>query len=185
MGHFLPSWEAGSLYENTAATADTDDNKRIIANSGGTINEATYDTFLERIFRTTSNVSNEKLVLCGSGFLKTINQMYRNLGVLVLTVPTQDTFGMELTAHKTVFGTIYYRSHPLFSQNSNLRNNALFCDVHNLRYRNMSKRDTQLLKNRQPRDADYRKDEWFTEAGLEMRMPETFMYLQNVTSYIP
>lgn len=182
---FLTSFEAGSVYENTAATLDTDDNKRIIANAGGTLTEDSYDTYLERLFRTTSNVSNEKLVLCGSGFLKVVNKMYRSLGVLQLMVPSQDTFGMEIVAHKTAFGTVYYKTHPLFSRNATLRNNALFLEINNLRYRNMSKRDTQLLRNRQPPDADYRKDEWFSEAGLELRMPESFMYLQNVTSFVP
>lgn len=169
----------------TTATADASDAARIITNAGGTMNEQLYDTYLERIFRTSNNVSNEKLVLCGSGFLKVINQMYRNASVLNYMVPNGDTYGLELVAHKTPFGTIYYKTHPLFSQNSVLRYNALYTDIHNLRYRPMSKRDTQLLKNRQPNDADYRKDEWFSEAGLEFRMPETFMYIQNVTSYVP
>lgn len=169
----------------TSATADTDDNKRIIANSSGNINESTYDTYLERVFRTTSNVSNEKLVLCGSGFLKVLNQMYRDKSVFVYFPPSGDTFGMEIVAHKSPFGTVYYKTHPLFSRNPVLRNNALFLDIHNLRYRNMSKRDTQLLKNRQPNDADYRKDEWFSEAGLELRFPEAFLYLQNILQYVP
>lgn len=192
--YFLQWWEQqyssyrGGNDSNSgpaAVTADSDDNKRIITNSTGSMNEATYDTYLERVFRTSSNVSNEKLVLCGSGFLKVMNQMYRSQSTFVYYPPSGDTFGMELVAHKTAFGTIYYKTHPLFSRNSTLRNNALFLDVHNLRYRPMDKRDTQLLKNRQPNDADYRKDEWFTEFGLELRMPESFMYLQNVTSYIP
>ena len=192
--YFLGQYEAQySIYRGgngtstgpAAVTADTDDNKRVIANTAGTINEATYDGYLERLFRTTSNISNEKLVLCGSGFLKVMNQMYRSQLTFVYYPPSGDTFGMEIVAHKTAFGTVYYKTHPLFSRNSTLRNNALFLDIHNLRYRPMSKRDTQLLKNRQPNNADYRKDEWFTEFGLELRMPESFMYLQNVTSYVP
>lgn len=179
----LAQWEAGTTYENTAATADSDDTKRIIANTGGSITESAFNTYLERIFRTTSNQSNEKLVLCGTGFLKSIHQMYNGLGVLNLNVPSQDTFGMEIVSHKTPFGTIHYKSHPLFSQNATMRYNALFCDVHNMRYRPMVKSDTQLLKNRQANDADHRKDEWFTEAGFEIRHPESFMYLQNVTSF--
>jgi hypothetical protein len=200
--YFLQRWEsatAGSSgagtpgsagvgadgYGNTASTLDTDDNKRIITNAAGTMNEATYDGYLERLFRTSSNVSNEKLVLCGSGFLKVMNQMYRSQSTFVYYPPSGDTFGMEIVAHKTAFGTVYYKTHPLFSRNPVLRNNALFLDIHNLRYRPMDKRDTQLLKNRQPNDADYRMDEWFSEAGLELRMPESFMYIQNVTSYVP
>jgi len=191
---FLNNWEAQySIYRGgdglstgpAAVTADTDDNKRIIVNSAGTMSEDTYDGYLERLFRTTSNVSNEKLCLCGSGFLKVMNELWRSQSTLVYHPPIGDTFGMELVATKTAFGTVYYKTHPLFSRNSTLRYNALFLDVHNLRYRPMDKRDTQLLKNRQPNDADYRKDEWFTEFGLELRMPESFMYIQNVQNYVP
>jgi len=197
---FLNAWEIGNTasvsangfgYGNSAVTTssdaahDADDNARVIINSTGLLSEKVYDTYLERLFRTSSNTSNEKLVLCGSGFLKVINQMYRNASVLNYSPPSGDTFGMEIVAHKTAFGTVYYKTHPLFSRNSTLRNNALFMDVHNLRYRPMAKRDTQLLKNRQQNDADYRKDEWFTEAGLELRQPESFMYLQNVQDYVP
>jgi hypothetical protein len=191
---FLNNWEAQySIYRGgdgvasgpAAVTADTDDNKRIIVNSAGTMSEDTYDGYLERLFRTTSNVSNEKLCLCGSGFLKVMNELWRSQSTLVYHPPTGDTFGMELVATKTAFGTVYYKTHPLFSRNSTLRYNALYLDVHNLRYRPMDRRDTQLLKNRQPNDADYRKDEWFTEFGLELRMPESFMYIQNVQNYVP
>ena len=192
--YFLQQWEAQfSIYRGgdgvstgpAAVTLDTDDNKRIIVNSAGTMSEGLLDTYYERLFRTTSNVSNEKLCLCGSGFMRIVNALYRSQSTFVYYPPSGDTFGMEIVAHKTAFGTVYYKTHPLFSRNSSLRNNALFLDVHNLRYRPMDKRDTQLLKNRQPNDADYRKDEWFTEAGLELRMPESFMYIQNVTSFIP
>ena len=183
--YWLQQWEAGTTYGNTAATLDTDDNKRIIANASGVINEKTYDTYLERLFRVTNNKSNEKLVLCGSGFLSVINQMYRSKTCLNSDLPLDSTYGMNVVKHQTPFGTIYYKTHPLFSQNPTLRFNALFLDVQNLVYRAMQGRDTELLKNRQNNDEDLRKDEWLTEAGLELRFPESHMYLQNVTSYVP
>lgn len=182
--HFLEKWEAGD-YETVTATKDADDDKRIILNTAGSINEKDYDKYLERCFRVTNNTANEKLVLCGSGFLSVINQMYRSKSVLNSDLPMTDTYGMNVVKHLTPFGTIYYKSHPLFSQNPVLRNNALFVDVKNLKYRIMQGRDTELLKNRQPNDADYRRDEWFTEAGLELRFPESFMYLQNVKDFTP
>lgn len=182
--YHLQRWEAGD-YRSVTASSDSDDDKRIITNSGGTMSEEQYDSYLERLFRYTSNTSNEKLVLCGSGFLKTINQMYKHKSVLNADMPQQDTYGMAIVKHLTSFGTVFYKTHPLFNRNATLRNNALFLDVHNLRYRPMLGRDTELLKNRQPNDADYRKDEWLTEAGFEMYEPETCMYLQNVTSYAP
>jgi len=183
---FLNQWEsANGVYGNAAATLDTDDNKRIIANASGVLNEKTYDGYLERVFRVTNNVANEKLVFCGSGFLSVINQLYKSKSTLTADLPLEDTYGMNVVKHTTPFGTIYYKSHPLFSQNNTLRYNALFLDVHNLVYRYVQGRDTELLKNREPNDADYRKDEWLTEAGIEVRFPESHMYLQNVKDYAP
>jgi hypothetical protein len=182
--YFLEQWEAGTAYEVDAATADTDDNKRIITNSGGTISEKQYDNYLERLFRVTNNRANEKLVLCGSGFLNTLNRMYKSKSVLNADLPLSATYGMKVVQHVTPFGTVYYKTHPLFTLNPTLRYNGLAIDVGNLKYRYVDGRDTDLLANRQPNDADYRKDEWLTECGLEMRYPESNMYFQNFLDFV-
>jgi hypothetical protein len=185
--YWLQQWEltANNPWGASGATLDSDDNKRIISNASGVLSEKTYDGYLERVFRVTNNKANEKLVLCGSGFLKVINQMYRSKTTIQARQGDKTTYGMTVVQHDTSFGTIYYKSHPLFSQNPIMRYNALFVDVQNLLYRYMQGRDTELLTNRQPNDADYRLDEWFTEAGLEFRFPESHMYLQNVQDYAP
>ena len=181
---WLQQWEAGTLYSNTAASYDTDDNKRIITLNTGVLSLSFYNTLLERLFRVTNTIVFEKLCLCGSGFLSVINQMYENRTQFQSDVPMEDAYGMNVVRHVTPFGTVYYKSHPLFSQNPNLRYNALFIDVRNLRYRYLQGRDTELYRNRQPNDADYRKDEWVGEAGLEFRFPESHMYLMNVKKFI-
>ena len=43
-------------------------------------------------------------------------------------------------------------------------------------------RDTELLKERQPNNADYRQDEWLTEAGIEIRFPRVHMILKSMPS---
>lgn len=180
---YLQQWELGTTYGNTAATSDSDDNKRIITNADGKMTDKRYNTYLERLFRVTNNKANEKLVLCGSGFLNVINQLYMSRACLDASLPMTETYGMNVVKHTTPFGNVYYKTHPLFSQNAGLRNNALFLDIQNFVYRPMDGRDTALLKNRQANDADYRKDEWLTETGLEIRFPESHMYLQNVTDF--
>ena len=173
----------GSTTGPAAVTADTDDEKRIIENTAGTITEKQYDTYLERVFRVTNNTSNEKLVLCGSGFLQTMNQLYRGKTNLTADLPLKDTYGMNVVKHTCPFGTVYYKTHPLFSQNPTLRYCALFLDVRNMKYRPMEGRDTELLKMRQQNDADYRKDEYLTESGFEMWFPEANMFLKNVQDW--
>jgi hypothetical protein len=168
-----------------AVTLDTDDNKRIIANAGGTINEKIYNGYLERVFRITNNTANEKLVLCGSGALSVLNQLYKDKSVLNSDIPMTDTYGMNITKHVCPFGTLYYKSHPLFSQNPFLRNCLLILDIQNIKYRYIQGRDTTLLKNRQNNGDDFRRDEWLTECGVEARFPESNMFIQNILSYTP
>lgn len=181
----MQQWEAGTPYGVAASTVDTDDNKRIISNTGGTMNDKTYNGYLERLFRKTNNRANEKLCLCGSGFLNVISQMYASRTTLWSSLPMTDTYGLDVVRHRTPFGVIYYKTHPLFNENTILRNNALFIDPNFMKWRKFPGRDTDILKNRQDNGADYRKDEWFTEGGFEMQFPESNMYIKNVTDYTP
>lgn len=192
---FLQAWEAAGAdaayvdfpdYRGAAAAAvtlNTDDNKRIITPTGGVLSEKDYDNYLERAFRVTMSTDNSKLMFCGSGFLNVINQLYKSKGTLDASLPMTETYGMDVVRHRCPFGTIYYKSHPLFSLNPTLRYSAVLMDIGNILYRYID--DTDLLENRQENDADYRKDEWLTECGLEFRYPETFMWFDSVTDFAP
>jgi hypothetical protein len=182
---FLTQWEAGTAYGNTAATVDTDDNKRIINNASGSINLSTYNGYMERLFRVTSNQAQEKLCLCGSGFLARINDMFAGRTVLKLDMEAKQKFGWDVVTHLLPWGQVHYKTAPLFSQNASLRNSAMFLDVWNLVYRYMDGRDTTLLKMRQPNNADYREDEWLGECGLELRFPESHMFMKNFLTVTP
>lgn len=168
-----------------AVTLDTDDEKRIIGNSGGVITPRQYAGYIKRAFRTCSNKAQEKLVLCGDGALEVLNEMYGANTCWNVNLPQTDTYGINVVKHQTPHGTVYYKSHPLFNENPALQNSALFLDVHNLVYRNLNDSDTTLLKNRQNPGADKRVDEWLTETGMEMRMPESHLFIKNITSYQP
>jgi len=183
--YFLRLWEAGSTYGNTAATLDTDDTKRIIGNSSGILSAKTYNKYLERFFRFNRNKQNEALCLCGNGFLNTLAEMYAGKQTFTSMMPADNTFGMKVTAHTTSFGTVYYKTHPLFNLNTTLLFNGLFLDVTCLKYRPLNGRDTTLRKNLQPNNADFVEDGWLTEAGLEVNSPESHMYIQNVTDWQP
>jgi hypothetical protein len=182
---FLRQWEAGTTYGNTAATADSDDNKRIITNTTGALTITQLNAYMERLFRVTSNRAQEKLVLCGSGYLAAINDLFVGKGVLQINQEAKQTFGWDIVSHLLPWGTVHYKTHPLFSQNPTLRYSALYLDVWNLIYRYMDGRDTQLLKMRQPNNADYREDEWFGECGLELRFPESHMFIKNFRTATP
>jgi hypothetical protein len=61
----------------------------------------------------------------------------------------------------------------------------LIVDVPNLEYRYLRGRDMDLLTNRQDNDEDARKDEWFGECGLELDLPESHTYIQNLVTAVP
>lgn len=185
---FLRQWEAAnSIYRGgtgaPAITSNTDDNKRIINLTDGYMTHKLYNSYLERAFRVTNTKANEKLVLCGSGALNVMNQLYESRACLEVKPPTKDTYGMDIVSHVTPYGQVWYKTHPLFNQNPTLRYSMLILDVNNLKYRYIEGRDTDLLTNRQPNNADYREDEWLTEAGLELATPESHMYIGNVLDF--
>jgi hypothetical protein len=166
-----------------AVTLDTADDKRIIENTSGVLDEKTLDGYLERCFRSTQNRANEKLGFCGGQFLNVLNQLYKSKSNLNSDIPMTDAYGMDVVRHRTPFGTIWWKTHPLFSLHQDLRASALIIDTGNLIYRYID--DTDLYENRQANDEDARRDEWLTECGLEVRFPESMMFIKNVQSYAP
>lgn len=191
---FLRQWELGSVTNNgafnyrpgeAAATLNSDPNKRIIdVPSNGIVTRRDFEDYLERAFSNSSSQTNEKLVLCGSGFLTALNEGYGRYITSTKGMKAEDTFGMALTGIDTVHGTIWCKSHPLFSQRSWMKHSALVLDVPNLKYRYFTDSDTTLTKMVQDKDADYRKDRWLTEASLELRNPASHILLNNVQSII-
>jgi hypothetical protein len=180
--YHLERWEAGDYAPDLDVANDNSVDKRIIELSSGQLSEQFYDQLLARLFSRGSQRTPERLCICGWGFASVINTLFKRSTQLQAQIPAEETYGMKVTAHLTPFGTIYYKTHPLFNVNPVTRYWGLFVDVGSLRYRPMSDSDTRLLKMRQPNDADYRMDEWLTEAGLEVFFPERFMLIKNVRS---
>ncbi len=188
---FLKQWELGTTggggafdYRpgGSAATLNTDYNKRIIDLSGSTMTRATFEAYLERVFAFSSNKSNEKLILCGSSFLTYINLAYERqvMTTRSMGMKDSDTYGMNLVGLQTAHGTVWLKSHPLFSHRSWMRNWAVLVDIPHLKLRPLTDRDTTLLTNRQLPDSDSRKDEFLTELTLECWYPESHMIFKNV-----
>jgi hypothetical protein len=183
---FMREWErADSPYRGgtgaPALTSNSDDEKRII-NLTGSITEATFDSYLERCFRTTNSKSFEKIAMCGNGALAAINNYLKTVSTLNKDYAIQKVYGMNVLTWETPWGTIHFKTHPLFNRDAALRKDMFIIDVNQLKYRYLTDRDTTLLPNRQANDFDGRKDEWLTEAGLEINMPEYHMYLRNMTA---
>jgi len=138
--------------------------------------ESWMDTKLEQIFRYGSD---QKLFLCGSGFLLGIQNLAKANGHFELTSATE-SYGIRVLKWVTAFGEVNFKTHPLFSEEATLRNSALQIEPKNLVYRPMKGRDTRLQPNIQAPDVDGRKDQYMTEAGYETHLEQTHSWWDSV-----
>ncbi|NNF99480.1 MAG: DUF5309 family protein [Desulfobacteraceae bacterium] len=155
-------------------------NKTTVAGAGALTYDA-FNTFLMNLF---SKGSPERICFCGNRFLKVINDMVEARGEQNMKAG-DEVYGIKITKYITAFGTVYFKNHPLFNEVTAHRGLGLFGDLRNIRYRPLDGRDTQYLPNRQDSDEDCTKDEFLTEAGLEVRHEATHGILSNVLSYAP
>lgn len=184
--YHLQQWEAAnSIYRGgagaAAITANTDDLKRII-NVGGTLSKGDYNRYISRAFKATNSKAYEKLVVCGGTALSAVNDLFeREVTKTVLFSDKGRNAEFIVHSHTTLRGTVYYKVHPLFDEDPDLQGSMLILDVGNLMWRPLSDSDTTFLKGRQETDRDGRKDEWITEGGIQVRFPESHMYIYGIT----
>ena len=138
---------------------------------------------LEQIFRFGAN---EKLCLCGSGFLLGIDRL-ATAGANVVVQPGQKMYGMEITKWLTPFGNIYMKTHPLFSYDATTRNMGILLEPKELTYRYID--DTTFYGENNSKDhsfgygqrrVDGINEEFLTEAGLEFGLAQKCALLNGV-----
>lgn len=153
-----------------------------------TISSATTtgeDDFLDatyQVFDYNSDLSgNERIVLCGNGFLNYVNKWAKDMGSTRINYDgTIKLFGMELQKWMIPQGTFYLRTHPLMNTNTRFTNGAFIIDGAGLKYRPLRGRDTKFMDNIQDNDEDRTKGQWLTEAGLETHHLKSMRYLEIV-----
>ncbi|WP_127532740.1 SU10 major capsid protein [Paenibacillus kobensis] len=143
--------------------------------AGGTLTQANFDRNVsEIIFRYGSS---EKIMFCSARVLSVIN----NWATGKLQIQQgEDTFGLAVTKYITPFGVLNLVYEPLF-EGAVYGAQAAVIDVENIKYRPLKGRDTSLETNIQNNDEDQRKDQYITEAGIEVRLPKTHALITNVT----
>lgn len=190
---FLEEYEkanGGSLFTyrpgGAALTANNQDGKRIIQGpSTGILAYSEWSLLEERIFRTTMSSSGEKLVIGGAQFCKAIIDHYRAKTAIRVTRPFESEglkLNFELRTIDTDYGTLHVKSHPRFNDDGILTMQGAIVDLPNLKLRPMVGADMHLNEEIQDNDFDGRKDEYFTEMGIEVRFPESHMWFENVSS---
>lgn len=145
--------------------------------------ETWLKAMLEQIFRYGAD---SKLCLCGSGFLLGIDALAQDSGQINIT-PGQKTYGMQIREWLTPFGSIYMKTHPLFSYDATTRNMAVILEPKELGYRFID--DTafygESTAKSHPEGYGHRRvdgtnEEYLTECGLEFGLPQKCAVLNGV-----
>ncbi len=133
-----------------------------------------FNAYLEQIFRYGST---EKLALCGSGALLGIQELVMAGSQYSLQAKTMD-YGIKVVEWVTPFGTVYLKTHPLFTLEATLRNSAMFIDTDKLTERYVD--NTTYKPQIQNNDIDGEKSEYLTETGLELHHEQAFGWLDGL-----
>jgi len=145
--------------------------------------EIWFKIMLELIFRYGAE---EKLCLCGSGFLLGIDALAMAGGQINLQ-PAQKSYGMDIRSWITPFGTIHMKTHPLFSHDATTRNMGVILEPKELTNRFID--DTAFFGESSAkshpdgygqRRIDGTNEEFLTESGLEFGLPQKCAVLNGV-----
>lgn len=150
-----------------------------------TASSLTEDVFLDNTYQVFdygyTGAGNERIVLCGNGFLNTLNKAIKNSSATRVNYDgTIKEFGMQLEVWRIPQGTFYLRTHPMFNVNSKFTNAALIINPAAIKYRPLAGRDTKPEDNIQPNGADYIAGQWLTEAGIEVNHLRTMLYIELI-----
>lgn len=186
--HYLQEWEkADSIYRGgsgaAAITGDTNFDKRIIANSAGTITADLLDDWGERMFNRTNSIVDSKIAYCGSTALNAVNKLLRD-ATNYDQRPDEDVvkkWGSRYHGYNAPQGDIFFTSHKLFNSTAADRQKMYFVDLGYLKWRYFTDGDTKFIDNIQTKREDIRQDMWITHGGFELQFPEAHMLIEKVT----
>jgi hypothetical protein len=143
------------------------------------------DNILEQIFRYGAS---EKLCLCGSGFLLGLQNLAMSGNSRMNLEPGAGSYGIKVTRWITPFGEVLLKTHPLFSYDVTTRFQGVILEPKQITYRYIddtafygeSKEDKQHPEGYGARRMDGTNEEFLTEAGLEMDLPQKGAVLNGV-----
>ena len=139
------------------------------------------DTYLEQIFRYGDS---EKMALCGNLALQGINKIVKTGGDYSYTPMTAD-YGININRWTTPFGSIYFKTHPLFNQEASFRRSMVIFEPRNIKRMYLTQTtfyDDPEKKNTGYTRRDGTKEEFLTEDGFKYFGIHGWGYLTGIGS---
>ena len=134
--------------------------------------EEFFDEFLEEAF---AYGAKKKLFVCSRRLVTLISSFAKDR---IETMPEQETYGIRLKKYIHPHGDLILAPSYVFEKDYDYT--GVVVDVDNVKYKVF--RDTTLVKNIQLPDEDGWRDEYKTEATLEVRLPQTHTVLVNAST---
>ncbi len=142
-----------------------------ITTDTGSLTETEFNTWLYTFFKYGSE---QKIVLCGNNIVDSLNAFPS--GKVRINDMLTKKYGMNINEWISPYGTAYLIYHRLLYGTVNGKR-AVGVDLKNVSYKYMNGRDTNLELNVQNPGDDITKDQYLTEAGLEVRLDKTHAIL--------
>lgn len=124
-----------------------------------------FHGFLQTLF---SHGNSEKYLFASPYVVSKINEFAMDK---LQVMQGEKTFGLTVIKYLSPYGTLNIIKHDLVTGDL-YGKSGLGLDFECLSYTYLSNRDTKLLTNRQSPGEDSRVDEYLTECGLQMELPE-------------
>lgn len=145
----------------------------------------TINTFLDQVYPV-FNYSGEgsgdqRIAFCGNGALNALNKAIKDAGTTQITYDgVVGVYGMKFARFVMPQGELLLKTHPLMNTHPRYTKSMFILNPSGIKYRPLKGRDTHVEKDIQPNDADYKKDQWLTEATMEFHHEKTMAYLGNI-----
>ncbi|MGE5423392.1 MAG: DUF5309 family protein [Ignavibacteriales bacterium] len=147
--------------------------ENILDVSSTALTEQSFVEWLEDVFRYGAS---EKVLLASARLCTHIDLW--GMGKLQ-TVPGEKTYGVAIKEYISTHGKLYVVKHHLL-EGATYGGYGVVLDMDNVAYCPLDTRDTKLLTNRQANDEDSQKDEYLTEAGIEVRLAKSHAIIKGV-----
>ena len=146
-----------------------------VFDGGGAVSYFDLMDMLEDMFRYGSS---EKLNLCGSTFLNTMNKLAK-LEMTMNAVPGEQSFGMKIMEIITPFGVLMLKNHPLLSDDPEWRSWGFVIDMDYFKVRYID--DITYIPHAVTDNPHRRQDEYYADLGWEFQIEKTHGIFKNFT----
>lgn len=126
------------------------------------------------------NGSDERMILCGNGFLNAVNKLATHAGEVNYGDIVKQ-YGMNFVRLVTPQGTFFLKSHPLMNVHPIFTTYGFVLNGRGLIYRPLTGRDSEPEDNIETPGKDATEGQWLGECGGEYQHLQTMKVLGNVT----